>query len=107
MRDLFFQMPSLLAKEVLGSLLEEPPRHGGRFKAQVARRGPARSLHRSSQGAGPRITSTVTEKCHGKGNPKVAKPIGECLSCLAFPESHKRHTRTTNGPERLSKEIKR
>ena len=31
----------------------------------------------------------------------------ECLSCLAFPESHRRRIRTTNGLERLNQEIKR
>jgi putative transposase len=44
-------------------------------------------------------------------NPGVAKHledhIEECLSCLAFPESHRRRIRTTNGLERLNQEIKR
>ena len=30
-----------------------------------------------------------------------------CLSCLALPESHRRHIRTTNGLERFNQEIKR
>jgi putative transposase len=33
--------------------------------------------------------------------------IEECLACLAFPESHRRCIRTTNGLERLNQEIKR
>ena len=33
--------------------------------------------------------------------------IEECLTCLAFPESHRRRIRTTNGLERLNQEIKR
>ncbi|HEX2739980.1 MAG TPA: IS256 family transposase [Rubrobacter sp.] len=33
--------------------------------------------------------------------------IEECLSCLPFPESHRRRIRTTNGLERLNQEIKR
>ncbi len=33
--------------------------------------------------------------------------IEECLSCLAFPESHRRRIRTTNSLERLNQEIKR
>jgi len=45
------------------------------------------------------------------GPPKVAEHleeyIEECLSCLAFPESHRRRIRTTNGLERLNQEIKR
>jgi putative transposase len=43
---------------------------------------------------------------HWRGSyPKVAEHmeehIEECLSCLAFPDSHHRHIRTTNGLERL------
>ena len=33
--------------------------------------------------------------------------IEECLTCLAFPESHRRCIRTTNGLERLNQELKR
>jgi transposase-like protein len=44
-------------------------------------------------------------------HPKVAEHIEghieECLTCLAFPESHRRRIRTTNGQERLNQEIKR
>ena len=57
------------------------------------------------------IASTVAEKSREKGYPKVAEHIEEhieeCLSCLAFPESHRRRIRTTNGLERLNQEIKR
>ncbi len=46
-----------------------------------------------------------------ESHPKVAEHIEEhieeCLSCLAFPESHRRRIRTTNGLERLNQEIKR
>jgi putative transposase len=45
-----------------------------------------------------------------RSHPRVAchleEHIEECLSCLAFPESHRRRIRTTNGPERLNEEIK-
>ena len=44
-------------------------------------------------------------------HPRVAEHleeyIEECLSCLSFPESHRRRIRTTNGLERLNQEIKR
>jgi putative transposase len=44
-------------------------------------------------------------------HPKVAEHleehIEECLSCLAFPEAHRRRIRTTNGLERFNQEIKR
>ena len=46
-----------------------------------------------------------------KSHPRVAEHleehIEECLSCLAFPKSHRRRIRTTNGLERLNQEIKR
>src|SRR5215210_269179 len=49
---------------------------------------------------------------HWRGShPKVAchieEHIEECLSCLAFPDSHRQRIRTTNGLERLNQEIKR
>ena len=57
------------------------------------------------------IAASVAEKWRKKGNEKVAEHleehIEECLSCLAFPEPHRRRIRTTNGLERLSQEIKR
>lgn len=46
-----------------------------------------------------------------QSHPKVAdhldEHIEECLTCLSFPESHRKRIRTTNGPERLNQEIKR
>jgi putative transposase len=57
------------------------------------------------------VASSVAKKWQGKGEEKVAEHleehIEECLSCLAFPESHRRRIRTTNGLERLNQEIKR
>jgi putative transposase len=57
------------------------------------------------------IASSVAEKWRKKSNEKVAEHleehIEECLSCLAFPESHRRRIRTINGLERLNQEIKR
>jgi putative transposase len=58
------------------------------------------------------IASSVAEKWRKeKANEKVAEHIEEhieeCLSCLSFPESHRRRIRTTNGLERLNQEIKR
>lgn len=37
----------------------------------------------------------------------MAEHIEEYISFLAFPESHRRRIRTTNGLERLTQEIKR
>ncbi len=57
------------------------------------------------------LASSVAKKWREKGHEKVAEHIEEhveeCLSCLAFPESHRRRIRTTNGLERLNQEIKR
>ncbi len=56
-------------------------------------------------------SSCVAEKWRGKGHEKVAchleEHIEECLACLAFPESHRRRIRTTNGLERFNQELKR
>jgi putative transposase len=57
------------------------------------------------------IASSVAEKWRKKSNEKVAchieDHIEECLTCLVFPESHRRRIRTTNGLERLNQGIKR
>jgi len=58
-----------------------------------------------------RIASSVAERWRSKGNEKVAchieEHIEECLTCLAFPEGHRRRIRTTNSLERLNQEIRR
>jgi putative transposase len=62
-----------------------------------------------------KLASSVADKWRRKGNGKVAEHLEEhleehiedSLSCLAFPESHRRRIRTTNGLERLNQEIKR
>jgi putative transposase len=57
------------------------------------------------------MASGVAQRWHEKGHEKVAchieEHIEECLSCLAFPESHRRRIRTTNGLERFNQELKR
>jgi putative transposase len=57
------------------------------------------------------LASRVADNWHKKGYEKVAEHleehIEECLTCLAFPESHRRRIRTTNGLERFNQEIKR
>jgi putative transposase len=57
------------------------------------------------------LACSVVGKWAKKGCLKVAEHIEEyveeCLTCLAFPESHRRRIRTTNGLERLNQEIKR
>jgi putative transposase len=57
------------------------------------------------------LASSAAEKWRQKSCPKVAEHMEEhmeeCLSCLSFPESHRRRIRTTNGLERLNQEIKR
>lgn len=55
--------------------------------------------------------TSVAEAWRGKGHEKVAEHIEEqveeCLSCLSFPEGHRRRIRTTNSLERFNQEIKR
>ena len=57
------------------------------------------------------IASAVADRWRGKGYEKIAchleEHIEECLECLAFPESHRRRIRTTNGLERFNQELKR
>ena len=57
------------------------------------------------------MASSVADRWREKGNEKVAEHVEEhveeCLTCLEFPESHRRRIRTTNGLERLNQEIKR
>ena len=57
------------------------------------------------------IASEVAERWRKKGYEKVAchleEHVEECLICLAFPESHRRRIRTTNGLERFNQELNR
>ena len=57
------------------------------------------------------MASSVARRWREGGNEKVAEHleehVEECLTCLAFPEGHRRRIRTTNGLERLNQEIKR
>jgi putative transposase len=46
-------------------------------------------------------------KSHEKVAEHLEEHIEECLACLAFPASHRKRIRTTNGLERLNQEIKR
>jgi putative transposase len=57
------------------------------------------------------IASEVADQWRGKGPEKIARHleehIEECLTCLSFPESHRRRIRTTTGLERFNQELKR
>lgn len=61
------------------------------------------------------LAMTLAEKLAAKwrkeGYKKVAdhleEHVEECLSCLAFPESHRKRIRSTNGLERVNQEIRR
>jgi putative transposase len=56
------------------------------------------------------LASELADRWRG-GYPGVAEHveehIEECLTCLAFPESHRRRIRTTNSLERFNQELKR
>ena len=41
------------------------------------------------------------------GTLNLLVPIEDCFACLAFPTSHQRRIRTTNGLERVNQELKR
>jgi transposase-like protein len=56
------------------------------------------------------LASELADRWRG-GHPGVAEHVEEhveeCLTCLAFPEGHRRRIRTTNGLERFNQELKR
>jgi putative transposase len=57
-----------------------------------------------------RLASELADRwreCHPRIAEHLEEYIEECLSYLAFPDSHRRRIRTTNGLERLNQEIKR
>ena len=54
-----------------------------------------------------KLASSVAEKWRQKGHEKVAEHVEDSLSWLAFPESHRKRIRTTDGLERLNQEIMR
>jgi putative transposase len=64
----------------------------------------------TSKGLALRAAEELADRWR-RSHPKVAEHIEEhieeCLSCLAFPEGHRRRIRTTNGLERFNQEIKR
>ena len=103
-------LPGGILAALPGPLREEPPRHGEAMpgRKELAERICA-GLRRAEQGAGraPRFRwPTVAAKPPGVAE-HLEEHIEECLTCLAFPESHRRRIRTTNGLERLNQEIKR
>ena len=56
------------------------------------------------------LASELADRWRG-GHPGVAEHveehIEECLTCLTFPEGHRKRIRTTNGLERFNQELKR
>jgi transposase-like protein len=44
---------------------------------------------------------------HAQLAERIDEELEDCLACLAFPASHQRRIRTTNGLERVSQELKR
>ena len=57
-----------------------------------------------------RLASELTDRWRGS-HPALAchveEHIEECLTCLTFPEGHRKRIRTTNGLERFNQELKR
>ena len=57
-----------------------------------------------------KLVSRVADKwreTHPKVSDHIEEHIEGCLTCLHFPEAHRRRIRTTNSLERLNQEIKR
>jgi putative transposase len=98
---------------VSAPLQQEPSRHGVGYARRKELAADLRAIFAApDREQALTIASTVAEKWRkNKGYEKVAERIEEhveeCLTCLAFPESHRRRIRTTNGLERLNQEIKR
>jgi putative transposase len=57
-----------------------------------------------------RLASELADRWRGS-HPALAchveEHIEECLTCLTFPEDHRKRIRTTNGLERFNQELKR
>src|SRR5688572_17468664 len=94
-----------------GPLREESPRHGGPRHTQGARGGSRGIFAAAGRTQALAMASEIARKWRGKRYEKVAEHLEEhteeCLTCLAFPKSHQRRIRATNGLERLNQEIKR
>ena len=54
-----------------------------------------------------RMVADRWQPTHPQLAERLEDDIEDCLSCLAFPVSHQRRIRTTNGLERVSQELKR
>src|SRR5215204_3342621 len=57
-----------------------------------------------------RLASELADRwrgCHPGVAEHVEEHIEECLTCLTFPEGHRKRIRTTNGLERFNQELKR
>jgi putative transposase len=98
---------------VSAPLQQEPSRHGVGYARRKELAADLRAIFAApDREQALTVAASVAEKWRKKkGNEKVAchieEHIEECLSCLAFPESHRRRIRTTKGLERLNQEIRR
>ena len=54
-----------------------------------------------------RMVADRWQPTHPQLAERLEEEIEDCLACLAFPTSHQRRIRTTNGLERVSQELKR
>ncbi len=59
------------------------------------------------RGIGPKSSSERYEKLYPKAVASLARGLDEALTYTAFPSSHHRLIRTTNGLERTFREVKR
>jgi putative transposase len=91
-------------------LCEEPPRDGWSKKRKELSEGLRGLFGAASREVALKLASELAthwRRSHPKVACRIEEHIEECLSCLAFPDSHRRRIRTTNGLERINQEIKR
>ncbi|WP_408638266.1 transposase [Rubrobacter xylanophilus] len=88
---------------------KKPPRDGrGQEAKKGARSRSARGLRRAGQALLPSISGLLRgrevarEGLYEKVAEHLEEHVEEYLSCLAFPESHRKRIRTTNGLENVS-----
>ena len=93
-----------------GPLRQEPAWDGGHARRKELAEDPRGVFAAPSREVALRLASELAARWR-QSHPRVAEHLEEhleeCLSCLAFPESHRRRIRTTNSLERLNQEIKR
>jgi transposase-like protein len=72
----------------------------------VSLRTPQHPINQESVDVGSDLRRDPGSQPNERGGQSLEEQVEECLSCLAFPEAHRRYIRTTNGLERFNQEMK-